>query len=449
MTISRTIGTAVAAGVFAFALTAGGCRDAKPENPRQALTVAYHLGGSDGRQKHWEAWKARFEQDNPLWELQMAHVAPATARGSYIAAGNADALPDLLQLFDLTDWLAQEGYVDSLPAGFIQQFALKAPAGGQVYGAGGGVRLCGIAVNASLASAAGIKEPPENWVQFLGCLRKMQQHLAESGRGAQGCRALIWGSDWSARLPLEMAICADLYARGAATADWAAVRGDDKTSFASAKPAETIVGNLVELVREFVAEQRPAALTYEKQRETFFQGKAAFWFTGTWIGSDIAAFPGSVEVDFWPMPSMVGRSSTFIAAAAEGGWGLARGLEEPRRQAAVKALEALLATEVYQAYLDAEGCLAQPSNVSARVAGAAGRTGTFYENVRRRYDACGAVGGLHARGQTPPGFEGALERACRGMLEDALARRVTDIPLMLTRFDEAWDQGQTQAVEGP
>ncbi|MCE5327041.1 MAG: extracellular solute-binding protein [Planctomycetaceae bacterium] len=427
-------------------LAAAGCRDVKTEDQRQVLTVAYHLGGSEGRQKHWDAWKARFEQDNPLWRLEMVPVAPGTARGSYIAAGNADALPDVMQLFDLTEWLAEEGYVQPLPAAFIPRGHTP---GEKVYGAGGGVRLCGIAVNASLASAAGIQAPPENWTQFLGCLRKMQQYLAESGRGAKGCRALIWGSDWSVRLPMEMAVCADLYTRDAATPSWAALRGDNKASFAADKTAETIAGNLVELVREFVSEQKPPALTYEKQRELFFQGKAAFWFAGTWIGSDIAAFGGDVEVDFWPMPSMVGRTGTFVAAARDGGWGLARGLDGERQKTAVKALEALLSMDVYQAYLDAEGCIGQTFNASARIPSTAGRTGIFYENVRRRFAICGAAAGLHASQQTPPGFEGALERACHRMIEDALARRVTDIPAMLTRLDEAWDKGESQAEEGP
>ena len=454
MRIGHTLLAVVAVSLAATQMC--GClrkRPAAKPDARRVIRVVGSVGAHAGRRKHWEAWKAQFEADSPAWSMQLVDVSETEAQAHYTAQAAQDDLPEVVQLFGLAGRLADADYVQPLDASFYEQFGLPKPAAykGKLYGTGGAYHICGIAVNRTLWKVAGLPVTvPADWKQFVADLEQVQRHLKAEGLDAHGYRALGWGGgDWSARLPLELALCADLYGRDRPEdqPSWTRCHDAREVSFASDPAAGKIVGNMVSLIRRFAAEAGRDAEGYRREQEQFFLGHRAAWFTGSWIGGEVQARGTQFGVEFWPMPSMVGRTPVYVTLSrVPGGWSLSRNATGDRAAAGKKVLAALYDPTVYQAYLDAENSLGAASKLYVKSPTAVDLSAReFYARVCAYQDVYGVTSGYHLPGgdALPKGFAEALGDTMVGILTDACAGRPSDVPAILRRLDEQWDDCRT------
>lgn len=419
----------------AIAACLAGCdRKSKGE---KVLRVVRNVGSREGFRLHWQAWKKAFERDNPGWAMELVNAGDSQAKQYYMQKIAGDDLPPVIQTWNLTKFLADNGHLVSLPDEYYEKFGmpLPAPHEGKRYATMGSIQLLGIAANRRLWRDIGVVDPPATWDAFVEGLRKLE---------AGGHKAMTYGAlDWCAAVPMQYALHANLYEyRGddvdPARPSWTRRRDEGKTSFAADPRARRILGRLVELVTGF-ADDGALSDGYDEAKSEFYQGKTGCWLMGCWIGGDLEPNRTGFEIDYWPIPSMVGRRPIFLTGSyLQSGWAVTRAAAGPAREKALAVLDALYAPEVYQAWLNAESMVP----TATKVPGVMGPRSDwpaakhFYDSMIAAYKEYGASRGaaITMADQPPTGLDATMKEV---MQEVLTGRR--DVDAFLRKLDDAWD----------
>jgi ABC-type glycerol-3-phosphate transport system substrate-binding protein len=306
---------------------------------------------------------------------------------------------------------------------------------GKRYATMGSLQLLGIAVNRKMWQDIGVTEPPATWGAFIEGLRKLK---------AKGHKPMTYAAkDWCAAMPLQYALYTNLYAYRGDEADIGARswtrrvdRGEDKLVLDPT--AAMIFKRVIELVTEFSGDE---ALSdgYDEGKAEFYSGKTACWLMGCWIGGDLESSKVDFEIDYWPIPSMVGRKPVFLTGSyLQTGWAVTRAATGPMEEKAFAVLDALYDPVVYQTWLNAE-CMI-PS--AAKVEGVTGPqsdhepTKYFCDSMVANYKTYGVSRGafIAMDDQPPSGIETVMKEA----MQEILAGE-RDTGALRIRLDDAWE----------
>jgi len=421
--------------VLAAALVvAAGCGEKKEQ--ARVIRVVRNVGSREGFRKHWEAWKAAFERKNPGWKMKLVNAGDTQVKQYYMQRIAAHDLPPVIQTWQLTKFLADNGHIIPLPDSYYEKFGLPLPTPykGKRYASMGSIQLLGIAVNRKLWQEIGVTEPPATWDAFMAALRKIK---------ARGHKAMTYGAlDWCAAEPLKYALYTNLYAYRAEKADigvpsWTRRRDRGETHFAADPEAGKVLENLIELVSEFASD---SALSdgYDEAKAEFYQGKTGCWIMGCWIGGDLEPNKVDFEIDYWPLPSMVGRKPIFLTGSyLQTGWAITTGAKGEVRQKAMEILETFYEPEVYQIWINAESMIPTASKVPVEGPQSDWPAAKyFYRSMLANYKKYGVTRGafITMDDQPPSGIDTAMKEV---MQEVLTGKR--DVTALLKRLDDAWD----------
>ncbi|NQT52556.1 extracellular solute-binding protein [bacterium] len=401
------------------------------------VRVVRNVGSREGFRMHWNEWKAAFERDNPGWKMKLVNAGDTQVKQYYMQRIAGHDLPPVIQTWNLTRFLADNGHLLPLPDDYYTKFGmpLPTPHKGKRYATMGSVQLQGIAVNRKLWQEIGVTEPPATWDAFVDGLRKLK---------AKGHKAMTYGAlDWCAAMPLQYGLYANLYATRADEADtgkpsWTQRRDEGKTTFATDPAARKVLENLIQLATEFAGD---AALSdgYDEAKSEFYRGKTGAWLMGCWIGGDLEPNKVALDIDYWPIPSMVGRKPIFLTGSyLQTGWAVTKAAVGPLEAKAFAVLDALYDPKVYQTWLNAESMIPSATKVSGVVGPQSEWPAArhFYDSMLASYNAYGVTrgGSITMADQPPIG----LETTMKEVMQEVLTGK-RDVDALLKKLDNAWD----------
>lgn len=415
-------------------LSFGGC-SGKDEDAR-VLRVVRNVGGREGFRRHWEAWKNAFERDNPGWKMDLINVGNVQGTEFYMSRIATRDLPEVIQTWTLTKFLADHGHVLAIPDEYFRKFGMPLPDAykGKRYATMGSLQLQGIAVNMKMWRAIGITEPPQTWEAFVAALAKLK---------AAGYKPITYAAkEWTAAVPMGYGFGTNLYEYRSDNADvggrsWTRRKDAGKVSFAEDPVAQKVVGNLIELLGNFAGE---GAMSdgYNEAKGQFLRGKSATWLMGCWVGGDLEPNKVDLEIEYWPIPSMVGRKPVFLTGSyMQTGWAVTTTPTGAKREKAYAVLDALYDPKVYQTWLNAESMIPSARKVSGVVGPksdwpAAKR---FYQSMIANHEKYGHTRGAHIAmdDMVPVGIETPMKQVMQEILQGK-----RDVPRLLKKLDDAW-----------
>ncbi|MBL7133826.1 MAG: extracellular solute-binding protein [Phycisphaerae bacterium] len=425
----------LAAGLLAAAI---GCQSKQED--QQVIRVVRNIGGREGFRLHWEAWKAAFERDNPGWSLELINVGDNNGSAFYQTRIATNDLPEVIQTWAMTEYLADNGHLVPLPDEYYEKFGVALPPAykGKRYATVGGLQVMGMAVNRKMWASIGVTEPPATWEAFLDALAKLK---------AAGHKPLTYGArEWPAAVPLGMAIHTNLYDYRGEVYDeskpsWTRRRNAGEVRFATDPVAMKIMRNMIQLLATY-ADKGVLSDGYSESQSEFYQGKTATWLMGCWIGGDLQANKVPIEIEYWPIPSMTGRKPIFITGSfLQSGWAMTTTAKGPKRAKALAALEALYDPKVYQLWLNAEAQLATAKNVPP-VTGPQSdwpASKAFYANMAGNIDKHGVTRGAMVDLDDQPPL--SMEDSYMRVMQDILTGE-RDVGKLLGKLDAAWESGR-------
>jgi len=422
-------------GLAVGALTVfAGCAEKLQEKEDKVIRVVRNLGGREGFRRHWRAWKSAYERKYPGWTLELIDLGDTDAAGYYKTRVATGDLPEIVQTWLLTPYLADGGYIQPLPDSFYEKFGipLPEPYKGKRYTSQGGLQIVGIAVNRKMWADAGVTEPPATWAEFIAGLDRIRK---------MGNRPLVYGGrQWSAAMPLTCAIQSEMYDRGpdAPGPSWSRLMDEEKVRFASNPTARMILENMVYLLDNFV-EKGAGSDGYNEEQRDFYGGEGATWIMGCWIGGEIEPNQVDFEIDYWPIPSMTGRPPTFLGSPQlQSGWAISSAVQGEKLEKAIAAFEVFYEPEVHEIYLNAEGQFKLAEKVPIKgLQSDWPATQKFFDNMTARLEQYGYVSGWQRAldDKSPDGA--AFER----IMQDILAGN-RDVDALLKMLDDEWDSAR-------
>ncbi len=222
---------------------------------------------------------------------------------------------------------------------------------------------------------------------------------------------------------------------------WTRRRNAGQVSFATDPVARTILRNMIQLVTAY-ADKGVLSDGYSESQSEFYQGKSATWIMGCWIGGDLEANKVAVDIDYWPMPSMIGRKPMFITGSfTQSGWAMTTAAQGPKQAKALAALEALYDPKVYQIWLNAEAQLATARNVP-NVTGPKSdwpAAKAFYASMADNIAKYGVTRGATVNLDDKPPM--SMEDSYMRVMQDILTGQ-RDGDKLLGKLDAAWDAGR-------
>jgi len=352
--------------VFVVAImlvTAIGCGGGASKDAN-VIRVTRNIGGREGFRQHFDGWKAAFEKKYPGWLMELidlGNMEGAEYYKSRIATGD---LPEIVMTWEMTNFLADGGYLMPLPDSYYDKFgiALPAPYKGKRYNTQGGLQVQGIVINKKMWDDIGVTEPPATWDDLFAAFDKLK---------AKGYKPLVFGGrEWSASEPLFYAIASDLYDRLATpetqTPSWTIRRDKGEVAFATDPLMPEIMRTMIRLVDNYV-DKGALSDGYNEEQRAFYGGKGATWMMGCWMAGDIE--PNKVDFDmaYWPVPSLVGRPPIFMRTSGmQSGWAVTTAATGAKLEKAMSVMELFYDPEVYQLFLNGECQFAEAAKVPVR-----------------------------------------------------------------------------------
>lgn len=429
--------TSLAMGISAvaasFALVGCGGETASPN----VIRVTRNIGGREGFRRHFEVWKATFEQKNPGWQMELIDLGNAEGSSFYKSRIATGDLPEIVMTWEMANFLADGGNLVPLPDSFYEKFGIDPPAphNGLRYTSQGGLQIQGIVVNKTMWEEIGVTEPPATWESFFEGLQKLKD---------KGYKPLVLGGrEWSAAQPLFYAISSDVYDRVTGVPDspsWTKRKDKGEVSFATDPVARQAIEKMIFLVDNFV-EKGALSDGYNEEQRDFYSGKGAAWFMGCWMAGDIEPNKVDFEIDYWPVPSMLGRPPVFIrTSAVPAGWAITTTAQGEKLDKAMAALETFYDPVVYQEYLNGECQFGEAKKVPV--------TAPIYdwppaqkliERMKANYDQYGYTLGFHiALDDMPPP---AIHEYMKSVMQGIMAGE-RDIDKLLKMLDTDWESGR-------
>jgi len=402
----------------------------------KVIRVTRNIGGRAGFRKHFEAWKATFEKNNPGWVMELIDLGNAEGAEVYKARIATNDLPEIVMTWELTNFLSDGGHLVALPDSFYEKFgiALPAPYKGKRYTSQGGMQIQGIVVNRSMWDAVGVTEPPATWDEWFAAFHKLKE---------KGFKPLVYGGrEWSASQPLFYAIASDVCDRvvDPAKGSWVKRKDKGEVSFATEPVMRQIMEKMFYLVDHFV-EKGAGSDGYNDEQRDFYGGKGATWMMGCWMAGDIE--PNKVDFDmaYWPVPSLQGRPPVFLKTSdMQQGWAITTSATGEKLEKAMAALETFYDPSVYQLFLNGECQFSEATKVAVKGPQSDWPPAQrLIDDMKANLDKFGTAKGWHIAldDQPPPTVVTMLARVMQEVLGGE-----RDIDKLLKMLDEDWDSSR-------
>lgn len=405
----------------------------------KTIRVVRNIGGREGFRRHWDAWKAAFEKDNPGWNLQLVDIGDNDFAAYYKTRLASDDMPEIIMTWAMTKFFADGGKLMPVSGEYYDRFGIEKPPAykGQWYTTQSGLQLLGVAVNRKHWQAIGVTEPPKTWDEFLTGLRALK---------AKGIVPLAYGGrEWSAGVLLQTVLHTELYDRpGANRASWTKRKNRGEISFATDPNARVIMTNLAALLQEFVGK---AALSdgYAEEGRKFYGGTAATWIMGCWLCGELEPNKVDQDIAYWPVPSMLGRPPVFVGNyLPQNGWAISSGVLGPKGQMTARAekcraaFDAFYAPEVYQQFLNGEAQFSVATKVAVKGPQSA------WPAAQRLFAQMQA--GVKQYGTTPGYYLGVDDVPPQSMKWPRVMQQILvekpDVDRILRSLDEEWSTAQ-------
>lgn len=414
-------------------LAAAGCSG--PDDSH-VIRVTRNIGGREGFRLHFNTWKAAFERDHPGWTMELIDLGNADGAQFYktrIATGD---LPEVIMTWELTNFLARGGHLVPLPDSFYEKFGIPLPAlfEGKRYTSQAGLQVQGVVVNKAMWRDIGVTEPPATWDEWFEGFHRLKE---------KGHRPLVLGGrEWSAAQPLFYAVSADMYERVAepGVPSWTIRRDRGEVSFQTDPVARAIIEKMFYLVDHFV-EKGVLSDGYNEEQRRFYGGDGATWFMGCWMAGDLEPNKVDFEMDYWPVPSILGRPPVFIRTSGmPSGWAVTTSATGEKLDKAMAVLEAFYDPEVYQAFLNGECQFGEAANVPAKAPQYDWPPARqLIQNMSANIERHGTTLGFHIAldDMAPPGYHDVMARV---MQEIMTGNR--DADRLLKILDDEWDSSR-------
>ena len=406
------------------------------ETSSNVIRVTRNIGGREGFRIHFEKWQAAFENAHPGWVMELTDLGNADGAQFYktrIATGD---LPEVIMTWELTNFLADGGNLVPLPDSYYEKFGipLPTPYKGKRYTSQAGLQIQGVAVNKAMWEDIGVTDPPETWEAWFAAFHKLKE---------KGYKPLVLGGrEWSAAQPLFYAISSDMYDRTVepATASWTKRRDAGEVRFATDPIARQALETMFDLVENFV-DKGAGSDGYNEEQRDFYGGKGAAWFMGCWMAGDLEPNRVDFKMEYWPVPSMVGRPRVFIRTSGmPSGWAITTSATGEKRDKAMAVMEAFYDPEVYQALLNGECQFGEATKVPATMPQYGWAPAQrLIENMRRNLAKYGTTRGFHIAldDMPPPGFHDMMARVMQEIMAGT-----RDIDKLLKILDDEWDSAR-------
>lgn len=409
----------------------------------KVIRVVRNIGGRAGFQKHVDLWKAAFEKANPGWKMEVLDLGNADAAEMYKAKIAADDLPEIVQTWSLTPFLADGGHLVPLPDGFYAKYGIPEPKAykGKFYTSQGGLQFLGIAVNKGLCAKAGVTQPPQSWGELCDDLDKIK---------AAGIQPIAFGGrEWSAAMPLsyllQTSLYRDLVVSTLWSASWTKRRDAGKLKFVTDPLARNSVASTIGFLERF-AQKGAASDGYNEEQRDFYGGKAAMWLMGCWIGGDVEPNRVDFEIEYWPIPGVdihpelsaeIFTKPKFIAPRLQSGWAVTTSAKGEKLAKAFAVFDAFYQPEVYQSYLNAEAMFTEAAKVGVPGPKSDWKPAQhLYDSMAANYTKYGSITGqlISLEDQWPDSFGNTLMRVCQEILAGN-----RDVDKLLKMMDDDWD----------
>lgn len=422
------------AGALFPVVLLSGCGGGQQDS--QVIRVTRNIGGREGFRRHFDAWKAQFEKGNPGWTMELVdlgNVEGAEYYKSRIATGD---LPEVLMTWELTSFLADAGHLVALPDGYYEKFGvpLPAPYKGKRYTSQGGLQIQGLVVNKAMWTDAGITEPPKTWDELFSAFDRIK---------AKGHKPLVLGGrEWCAAQPMLYAIASDCYDRDndPAKPSWTQRRDRGEVRFASDPVMRQMMQTMIRLYGDYV-EKGALSDGYNEEQRDFYGNKGATWMMGCWMAGDIEPNQVNFEMEYWPMPSFLGRPPVFLnTSGMPSGWAVSSAAQGAKLEKAMAVMDAYYDPGVYQLYLNGECMFGEAAKVDVKepqFTQPAARN--LVTSMKTNKDKYGLTMGYHRslEDMVPPTFMTMLTRVVQEILS---GNRDTD--KLLKMLDDEWDSAR-------
>lgn len=430
--------------IASVALVLVGCGPQGGKSPEagHVVRVVRNIGGRTGFQQHADAWKAAFERANPGWTMEVLDLGNEDAAQMYKAKIAADDLPEVVQTWSLTPFLADGGYLVPIPDGFYDKYGIPKPAPykGKEYTSQTGQQIMGIAVNKDLCAKAGVTGPPKSWYELCDDLEKIKK---------AGIQPIAFGGrDWSAAIPLSYLLQVTLYntEEDAAKPSWTRMRDKGEVRFGTDRFARACVASAISFLGE-VAQKGAASDGYNEEQRDFYSGKAAMWLMGCWIGGDVEPNKVNFDVEYWPIPgidlnppqfnSVRFAPPVFLAAHMPNGWAVTTSAKGEKLAKAQAVLDAFFQPDVYQKFLNAEAMFPEASKVPVKGPKSDWKPAQhLYDSMAANFKKYGSIPGqlIALDDQWPDSFGNTLMRVTQEILAGD-----HDVDKLLKMMDDDWD----------
>jgi ABC-type glycerol-3-phosphate transport system substrate-binding protein len=423
--------------VITSLLAVGGCSKGGGSgqgDTDKTIRVVRNIGGREGFRVHFNAWKKAFEDKNPGWTMELVDLGDNDGAATYKQRIAADEMPEVIMTWALTKFLADNDVVQPIPDSFYEKYGIPkgTPYKGKQYCSQGGLQFQGMAVNRKMWASIGVTSPPKTWDEFVEGLRKLK---------AKGYTPLVYGArDWTAFMPLTMALQLNMYDFEAkpGTPSWTMRRDKGEVRFATDPTAQLVMKNMVGLLDEF-AEKGALSDGYPEEQRKFYGGKGATWIMGCWIAGDIEAQKITEDIDYWPIPSMVGRPPAFIEAKnMQSGWAINAKLKGERLEKAMAVLDAFYDANVHQLYLNGEGMFLLATKVPIKGPQSKWpQAQTLFDRMGEALKTSASAAGWQIGLDDMPPQSLAWERPMQEILSGN-----KDVGKLLGILDDEWDRGR-------
>jgi ABC-type glycerol-3-phosphate transport system substrate-binding protein len=423
----------VGIAVTAFAFIAIGC-GGKSGAEDKTIRVVRNIGGREGFRIHFEAWKKAFEDKNPGWKMELIDLGDNDGAATYKQRIAADEMPEVIMTWALTKFLVDNDVVQPIPDSFYEKYGIPkgTPYKGKQYCSQGGLQFQGMAVNRKMWASIGVTSPPRTWDEFVQDLRKLK---------AKGYSPLVYGArDWTGFIPLTMALQVNLYdfAPSPDKPSWTLRRDKGEVKFATDSTARLVMQNMVAFLDEF-AEKGALSDGYPEEQRKFYGGQGATWIMGCWIAGDIEAQKVTQDIDYWPIPSMVGRAPAFIEAKnMQSGWAISSKLNGEKLAKAMAVLDAFYDPHVHQLYLNGEGMFKLATKVPIEGPKSPWpQAQALYDRMGKNLKGFAAAEGWQIGLDDMPPQSIAWERPMQEIVSGD-----KDVDKLLRILDDEWDRGR-------
>jgi ABC-type glycerol-3-phosphate transport system substrate-binding protein len=424
---------AVIVAATAAVFTGCGAKESK------VIRVTRNIGGREGFRRHFDCWKQTFEKNNPGWAMELidlGNVEGAEYYKSRIATGD---LPEIVMTWELTNFLADGGHLIPLEDSYYEKFGIPMPKPykGKRYTTQGGIQIQGVIVNKKMWNDIGITAPPATWDEYFAAFAKLRE---------KGHRPLVFGGrEWSASEPLFYAIASDMYDRvpEPGKPSWTKRKDKGEVSFAADPVAKQIIEKMIVLCENYV-DKGALSDGYNDEQRDFYGGKGATWMMGCWMAGDIEPNKVEFEMEYWPVPSLLGRPPVFIQTSGmQSGWAITTVAAGEKQARALSAMEAFYDPQVYQIFLNGECQFAEAAKVPVKGPQSPWPPAQrLIDNMQDNLKKYGAVPGYHIAldDMCPPAFVTTMARVMQEIMAGT-----RDIGKLLKMLDDDWESGRKGA----